>query len=107
MKEDDAPELQRMLIRSLDMGDEVTPQQGPDLAAVRAFLQTRIRELLAHNMEKLINLMYRMDIPEGLFDQAMRLPQEERVVQIAELVLQREFRRLELWKKYSPKPTDE
>jgi hypothetical protein len=61
-----------------------------------------IYELLQHEFEKLCSLMYRHDVNERLFDQALMLENdEERAKAIARLVIEREMQKAKTRKMYS------
>ncbi len=69
-----------------------------------AFEQLReyIRWLMAHRMDFLLSLMYRLDIPESAIKKAL-FPgnPEEPDVALANLIIQRQLNRIETRKKYS------
>lgn len=56
-------------------------------AEIEDFLSQRIQEMLEHNMEGLINAMYRIDVPEKAFHEAMVYP--DRASRLADLVVER------------------
>ena len=69
-----------------------------------ALLQARLLDLLQHDFEFLVNAMYRLDVPEPLFHQAMGHQIPEKIAPIlAEIVLEREIFRQKIRKKYSKK----
>jgi hypothetical protein len=75
-----------------------------NLSEESAFEQLReyIRWLLAHKMDFLLSLMYRLDIPESAIKKAL-FPgnPEEPDVALANLIIQRQLNRIETRKKYS------
>lgn len=75
---------------------------GGDLDSLRIALAVHLEWMLGNEVERLVQAMYRLDVPEKLFHQAMRLPsRHEQAEALAELVLVREFKRAETWLKYS------
>jgi hypothetical protein len=65
-----------------------------------------INDLLQHNFEKLCALMYRHDVKENLFNDALTLANdEERAKAIARIVIEREMQKLktrEIFRAYKP-----
>ena len=100
MQDQDAPDLLRQVQQTLQ-DDQAPATTEPDLAALRAYLQARIEHMLGHDMGRLVAIMYRLDVPEKSFDEAMRLPADRRAAVLAELVLARENQRLIFRRQYS------
>ncbi len=74
---------------------------GSNETFVLALLESRIEEMLKSEMGTLVNAMYRLDIHEGLFHQAMALPSgKEKAQALARLVLDREYQKAESRLKY-------
>ena len=83
-------------IRELS-GDNLAEHPDPLLAV----LQERIAELLRDDMQTLLTAMYRLDIPERKFAQAMSLSSTEAIAEaLAQIVLEREVQRLRSRKQY-------
>jgi hypothetical protein len=60
-----------------------------------------IYDLLQHNFEKLCALMYRHDVKENLFNDALLLPNdEERAKAIAKIVIEREMLKMKTREMY-------
>lgn len=67
-----------------------------DRNALRDKLQLFIGDLLQHDFERLNALMYRHDVNEKAFNEALGLPTDrERSFAIAELVIERELQKME------------
>ncbi len=72
----------------LDKKENSFFQEGnPSHLEMEALLSARISEMLADEMEALINAMYRMDVPEPAFHEAMA--HADRAERIAKLVVER------------------
>ena len=103
MESADFPDLIRAL--SQNYGLETTPGFG-GFEELKVLLAKALKGLIQSNPEKLLTIMYRLDINEALFRQAMETGSEQNQAEaIANLVLERELKRLEFRKKYKP-PTD-
>lgn len=73
-----------------------------DRSAVLQHLSNRILAWLESDFERLVNAMYRLDVPEAHFHEAMSLQDPKKIApQIAELVWERELKRAWYRKKYS------
>lgn len=78
-------------------GDNLIEQPDPLLAVLRE----RITELLREDMQTLLTAMYRLDIPERKFEQAMALSNTDAIAEaLARIVLDREVQRLQTRKQY-------
>lgn len=61
-------------------------------------LAERIKILLDEDFESLVNAMYRMDIPENHFHEALTLQTPDEIANaLAEVVIQREILRVKTW----------
>jgi hypothetical protein len=75
---------------------ELTKADFLDHDEMRKRLQSFIADLLANDFEQLCALMYRHDVSESAFNQALSFStDEERTAAIAELVIQREMQKME------------
>lgn len=73
-----------------------------DLEALRQALAVRISEWLDNDFSRLLNVMYRLDVSEAQFNAVLTSGNPKTVpLQLADLVLKREFQRIETRKKYS------
>lgn len=70
---------------------------------LRETLSEAISELLKDDFGRLVGIMYRLDIPEKQFFEALETAQGDPAVRVADLVLERELKRLEFRKKYRRK----
>lgn len=67
-----------------------------DRNALRDKLRLFIGDLLQHDFERLCVLMYRHDVNESAFNEALGLPtDQERIFAIADLVIDRELQKME------------
>ncbi len=63
-----------------------------------------VKHLLESDLEKLVNILYRIDIEEDKVNRALASNgTEEAVSGIADLIIQRQIQKLEIRKKYSGK----
>ena len=71
--------------------------------ALHAMLKQHLADLLAHDFARLVNIMYRLDVPEQRFRTALAAPTlEARAHILADAVLARERLRAEMRVRYSP-----
>jgi hypothetical protein len=91
------------------MTDELNPFEANDITkadhldreALAELLRPHIMELLRSDFEKLCALMYRHDVNERLFNQALSLADDEsRAIMITELVIDRELAKRAFREKY-------
>ena len=93
----DLLELTATLARNWD----IECQEGAVWAELKAALMGRLKELIAHDFERLVQAMYRMDVQESKFAAAMACSSvNEQAAALAEIVLERELQRLAFRKKY-------
>ena len=73
-----------------------------DLESLRLALQVQLGFMLSGDFERLVQTMYRLDVSESKFQAALLLTTvDERAMQLANIVLDRELLRLQSWRKYS------
>lgn len=89
-----------------DWGLHIAPATaGRSWDALSALLEQHLAELLERDLPRLINIMYRLDVPEQHFHAAMSAPSlGERARQLADAVLARERLRAEMRLRYSSNP---
>jgi hypothetical protein len=77
-------------------------QSQPDWEQLRAALCLRLAELLEDDFGGLVNAMYRMDVPENKFKDALVGGTTSEIAErLADIVLNRELQRLATRRKYS------
>ncbi len=75
---------------------EISKAEMLDRNTLRIKLKLFITDLLQYDFERLCALMYRHDVNEKAFNEALSLPNdEERSLAIAELVIARELQKME------------
>jgi hypothetical protein len=91
-------------IRALSRKWDLPVQEGVEKLAFDGMVQLLsgiIFGLLESDFEHLVNLMYRMDIPENQFRVALQgNNREEIALQLATLVVERELLRVRTWNAY-------
>ena len=110
MDPDSLAQLKSQLVRSW----QIAPHQNPsELTTPDQFLDAlkeRIADLLRHDMPTLLTAMYRLDISEKKFEQAMSLSGIDQISdKLAQTVLDREVQRVRSRQSYEKhhKPLDE
>jgi hypothetical protein len=81
----------------LDQEDALMgPEDNPDLNFFHEKLSLVIRYLIDHDMHRLLNAMYRLDVSEAKFHDAMAgLDKDEAAAKVADLVLEREMQKVQ------------
>lgn len=87
-------DFEKALIQKYDLALDVHTHTFFDYEALLTALEKRISRLLDINLEKLVNLMYQLDIDEKQFNACLDLPSIRRSRAIAELVLKREIEKM-------------
>lgn len=99
METEDWQQARRLLVRNWGL----KPDEGwADRAALLAALEAQVRHMLADEFERLVQTMYRLDVSEARFRQALALPdRDQQAAALATVIWERELQRLETWQKYS------
>jgi len=89
------------------MDFQINPEENPEhknFKDVIVWLQKEIQYLLDNNFEKLLNIMYRIDIGEDRFREALSNQRSKDIsYELAELVVERELQKVRSRKKYQSK----
>lgn len=107
MEEDSYIILNDLLSKDLQLEEEealITGEEAPDLNFFHQKLSELISYLLENDMHRLLNAMYRLDVSEAKFHEAMQAESKEKAVSsIADLILEREMQKVKTrqhYKKY-------
>jgi hypothetical protein len=85
-----------------DLGLAVSPKLS--LEEVRATVTTHINHLINTDFEKLVSLLYRIDVSESKMRAVLQLKEgEDSAVYIADLIIERQLQKIESRKKFSNK----
>ncbi len=80
----------------------LAPPSQLDWESLREALRLQLEYMIANNFEFLVQTMYRLDVDESKFRQALSLPiAADRAATLATIIVDRELQRLETWRKYS------
>ncbi len=92
-----------LIQKDLDLQDsQIIAVPEFDFNGLKNYLKAAISRLLDNDFNRLINAMYRIDIPEDQLADALNTPDPSRVAsKIADLVIQRELQKVRTRKKYS------
>lgn len=103
MEENESSELNKLIIKDLDLEKEAELLSVPDLAILREKLIEVINLLLQKDYQRLVNAMYRLDIDERLFREAISGMHSPNVAaRLADLVINRELEKINTRRKYRP-----
>ena len=104
MLQSDLPDLIYSLTKNYDL--DSNPEVST-IEALRLLLEKALDNLLQNDPERLLAIMYRLDINETHFRKVMEGSNAKtRARELAELVLEREWKRLEFKKNYKPPAGD-
>ncbi len=98
--------LQSMVQKDLGLENDLVFHGAvpPDMAWFRQQLRDVVAYLIEHDFHRLLNAMYRLDIGETRFHEAMQAPDRELAASmIADLILEREMQKVQTrlhYKKY-------
>jgi hypothetical protein len=82
---------------SLQLG--ITPDQHSD---TRNLIIEKINDLIIHDFEKLVYILYRIDVSEPKIDQLLRqFPQTDAAEMIADLMIEREAEKIRSRQRFS------
>lgn len=93
--------MERMLEQSLARNWGLEAGENKSLEEIKAMLEQHLQQLLESDLERLVQTMYRLDVDESSFHAAMRSTDtNNQAASLAELVWQRELKRIEWRLKY-------
>lgn len=94
---DNQESLQKALCKNWGLVNEPSPQ----MEDLKRALGSKIRELLENDFHALVQAMYRLDVNEGKFHEAMAAPGlDEQTRTLTDLIIEREIQRIEFRNKY-------
>lgn len=89
------------LYDALSTSFELAPIEEISLAEIRQNVTNVIRELLDKNMEKLMSILYRIDVNQSRTDEIMSSSNKDDVAsQLAEEIIMRQLQKIETRNKY-------
>jgi len=90
--------LTELINKDLQLDDEdalIIGEDKPDLNLFHQKLSLLIAYLMEHDMHRLLNAMYRLDVSENKFHDAMQsMSKEAAALRITDLVLEREMQKV-------------
>jgi hypothetical protein len=106
----DLNEVEKQIIESLEIDESLLPatvSEGEKFKAFRDLLKRRIEELAEKDMEKLMWILYRIDVNEKKLHRVLNeAPPEDFSSIIADLIIERQMQKIESRKKFSGNETD-
>jgi hypothetical protein len=94
--QEEIAQFDKMVIKDFSLQDDDLIQGFHDNKQLRDKLKTVIAYLLQHDFHRLVNAMYRLDVKESLFHEAMSLDDPQRIVErIADIVFEREWQKVQ------------
>ena len=98
MEEEGFEILKELINKDLQLDDEyalLTGDDKPDLNDFHRKLSFLVAYLMENDMHRLLNAMYRLDVSEAKFHEAMQSKsKEEAANRVADLVLEREMQKV-------------
>lgn len=90
--------LNELISKDLQLDEEdalLTAEDKPDINLIHEKLSLLIAYLMEHDMHRLLNAMYRLDVSEARFHEAMQSSsKEEAAISVTNLVLDREMQKV-------------
>ena len=103
-------EIEKQLIESFGIDERGLPAVGSDderLSAFRELLIQRIEELAGKDMEKLMWILYRIDVNEKKLHRILgETPPENFSAVIADLIIERQIQKINSRRSFEGKETD-
>ncbi len=100
-EQDDQGELKKLIIRDMRLDTEENILTGDNMEMLRIKLIDVINMLMQSDFQRLLNAMYRLDIDEKLFRDALSDVHSPSVAgRLADLVINRELEKIKTRKKY-------
>jgi hypothetical protein len=94
--QDEIDHFDQLVINDFSLVGEDTPQEFLGNHQLREKLKILIAHLLQHDFNRLVNAMYRLDVKESLFHEAMNIDDPEQVVdRLADIVFEREWQKVQ------------
>lgn len=99
--EDGLVEASRMLIPYFDDGSEALSQMTLTFEEVKAFLRHHISDLLDRNPQRLMSVLYRIDVAESDVHRTFETAAPDALIdELVELILHRQLQKIETRRKY-------
>ena len=93
--QEEIDQFDHLIIKDFSLRDNDSMQLFSGSEHLRKRLKMVIAYLLQHDFNRLVNAMYRLDVKESLFHEAMSLGVPEQVVdRLADIVLEREWQKV-------------
>ena len=97
-----AESLQKQLSLDLEVAEVASPPSTINYEDLIQWLTPYIQRLLNHHFEKLLQLLYRIDVSEDLFKEAIGQSNSDAIAaSIARLVVDRQIQKVQIRVKYS------
>jgi hypothetical protein len=94
--QDEIDQFDQLVIKDFSLVLEDSPQGFLGNNQLREKLKKVIAYLLQHDFNRLVNAMYRLDVKENLFHEAMNLEDPEQVIErLADIVFEREWQKVQ------------
>lgn len=90
--------LSELINKDLQLDDEdalISGEENPDLNLFHQKLSMLVAYLMENDMHRLLNAMYRLDVSEAKFHEAMqRDSKESAALHVADLIIEREMQKV-------------
>jgi hypothetical protein len=98
MSDDSNIVLNELLTKDLELGEDealISGDESIDLNTLHKKLALLVAYLMENDMHRLLNAMYRLDVSEVKFHEAMHsLSKEEAAIRVADLIIEREMQKV-------------
>lgn len=89
-------EAQEILLRNLEISASVEEDAGnPSHEELKRLIAGHVRKMLHQNYERLLNLLYRIDVPEAKVAEALsEYPPNEAPEALADMIIERQLQKV-------------
>ena len=87
---------------SLDLRDSEIDSESAYLKFLQTKLAVKIEQLINNDLEKLLQILYRIDVPQKYSDEAFELGEIKKVsMKLAELIIKRQLKKINYARKFN------
>ncbi len=87
-------ELESKIISQLSQGLEIDIPVKTSLSELKNILANRINYLINNDFEKLVRILYRIDVPEKILKENLKNEKENAGAIIAEMIVERQLQKI-------------
>lgn len=94
--------LEEFLERNFGLIQTSNDNMEDPVSRLRSLLGARIKELIRHDLDRLLQALYRIDVKDSDSDKAFKLGDIDQIsIALTELIIQRQIKKLEYSEKFT------